>query len=112
MYLAPCVPHDPPLAPAEFVALYEASKLSLSKNFMPRHPFDNGDLAVRDELLAPHPRTPETMAGIWPTITPRSRISISRSGESSTISSAAGWHEIRSSSIQATRDWPSAGVTG
>ncbi len=61
MYLAPCVPHDPRLAPAEFVALYEASKLSLSKNFMPRHPFDNGDLAVRDELLAPHPRTPETM---------------------------------------------------
>ena len=28
---------------------------------MPEHPFDNGELQVRDELLAPHPRTPEAM---------------------------------------------------
>jgi arylsulfatase A-like enzyme len=28
---------------------------------MPRHPFDNGELEVRDELLAPIPRTPDAM---------------------------------------------------
>jgi arylsulfatase A-like enzyme len=61
MYLAPEVPHDPRLAPAEFVRLYDPSKLTLSKNFMPQHPFDNGELRIRDELLAAFPRTPEEM---------------------------------------------------
>ena len=61
IYLAPPVPHDPRLAPAEFVKLYDPSKLTLSKNFMPLHPFDNGWLHGRDEELAPHPRTPEAM---------------------------------------------------
>jgi arylsulfatase A-like enzyme len=61
VYLAPPVPHDPRLAPAEFVRLYNPDKLSLSKNFMPAHPFDNGELNVRDEMLAPHPRTPDVM---------------------------------------------------
>lgn len=61
IYLAPPVPHDPRLAPPSFEHLYDASKLSLSKNFMPRHPFDNGELLVRDETLAPHPRTPDDM---------------------------------------------------
>jgi len=61
MYLAPPVPHDPRLAPDEFTRLYAADKLSLSKNFLPEHPFDNGELRVRDELLAPHPRTPAAM---------------------------------------------------
>jgi len=61
MYLAPPVPHDPRVAPERFVKMYDAAKLSLSKNFMPQHPFDNGELKVRDELLAPFPRTPEVM---------------------------------------------------
>lgn len=61
MYLAPPVPHDPRLAPDEFTRLYDADKLSLSPNFLPEHPFDNGELRVRDELLAPHPRTPAAM---------------------------------------------------
>ncbi len=61
MYLAPPVPHDPRRAPAEFVQLYTPAKLTLSKNFMPDHPFDNGELHIRDEELAPHPRTPEVM---------------------------------------------------
>jgi len=29
------------------------------KNFLPSHTFDNGEMEVRDEMLAPHPRTPE-----------------------------------------------------
>ena len=61
IYLAPPVPHDPRLAPAEFTKLYDPAKLTLSKNFMPQHPFDNGELHVRDEELAPHPRTPGAM---------------------------------------------------
>ncbi|MBX9789387.1 MAG: sulfatase-like hydrolase/transferase [Pirellulales bacterium] len=61
MYLAPPVPHDPRLAPDEFTRLYDPEGLSLSKNFLPEHPFDNGELRVRDELLAPHPRTPADM---------------------------------------------------
>ncbi len=61
LYLAPPVPHDPRLAPREFAELYDASKLSLSKNFLARHPFDNGELEVRDELLSPIPRTAEAM---------------------------------------------------
>jgi arylsulfatase A-like enzyme len=61
IYLAPPVPHDPRLAPPEFVKLYDPAKIALSKNFMPEHPFDNGELKVRDEQLAAHPRTPEEM---------------------------------------------------
>src|SRR3954467_3475330 len=44
IYLAPPVPHDPRVAPATFVSLYAPNKLSLSRNFMPEHPFDNGEL--------------------------------------------------------------------
>ncbi|MCU0915304.1 MAG: sulfatase-like hydrolase/transferase [Planctomycetes bacterium] len=61
IYLAPPVPHDPRLAPPEFVKLYDPGKITLSKNFLPEHPFDNGELKVRDEMLAAHPRTPEEM---------------------------------------------------
>jgi arylsulfatase A-like enzyme len=72
MYLAPQVPHDPCLAPPEFAAMYDAAKLSLARNFMPLHPFDNGELKVRDELLAAHPRSEEEMrrhlAGYYATI--------------------------------------------
>jgi arylsulfatase A-like enzyme len=61
IYLAPPVPHDPRVAPPRFVNMYDPNKLSLSPNFMPEHPFDNGELNVRDEMLAPHPRTKQEM---------------------------------------------------
>ena len=61
VYLAPAVPHDPRVAPAEFHKLYDPAKLALSKNFMTEHPFDNGELTVRDEKLAPVPRTEAEM---------------------------------------------------
>lgn len=61
IYLGPPVPHDPRVAPQQFMSLYDAARLSLPRNFLPMHPFDNGELRVRDELLAPHPRTPEEM---------------------------------------------------
>ena len=61
IYLAPPVPHDPRVAPPEYMQMYDPAKLTLSKNFMPQHPFDNGELWIRDEMLAPFPRTPEVM---------------------------------------------------
>jgi arylsulfatase A-like enzyme len=59
IYYAPPVPHDPRRSPKEFMDLYDPSKLPLPARFKPVHPFDNGEMTVRDEMLAPHPRTPE-----------------------------------------------------
>ncbi len=61
IYLAPPVPHDPRVAPKKFMDMYDPAKITMPKNFMPEHPFDNGDLKIRDEMLAPFPRTPEVM---------------------------------------------------
>jgi len=54
-------PHDPRTPPAEFRALYPPKDLPLPANFQPEHAFDNGELDVRDEKLAPHPRDPQTL---------------------------------------------------
>ncbi|WP_406697618.1 sulfatase-like hydrolase/transferase [Singulisphaera sp. Ch08] len=61
VYLAPSMPHDPRTAPPETQAKYDPAKITLSKNFMPRHPFDNGELKIRDEMLSPFPRTQDEM---------------------------------------------------
>ena len=58
-YLAPPVPHDPRSAEPQFHKLYDPAQIPLSPAFMPQHPFDNGEMTVRDEKLAPWPRTPE-----------------------------------------------------
>ena len=57
-YIAWNSPHDPRQAPKEFVDLYPADKIEVPPNFLPEHPFDQGDIHVRDEMLAPFPRTP------------------------------------------------------
>jgi arylsulfatase A-like enzyme len=59
IYLAPPVPHDPRIAEPQFHQRYDASQIPLSPAFLPQHPFDNGEMTVRDETLAPWPRTPE-----------------------------------------------------
>ena len=59
MYVAYTAPHDPRMAPKKFVDMYPPEKISLPENFLPQHPFDNGQLKIRDEKLAPLPRTPE-----------------------------------------------------
>ena len=61
IYLAPPVPHDPRVAPQEFMDLYDPAKLPLPPSYLPLHPFDNGEMTVRDEQLAPWPRTPEVI---------------------------------------------------
>ncbi len=58
MYLGFNSPHDPRQAPREFVDLYPQDKIEVPPNFLPEHPFDQGDDKIRDELLAPFPRTP------------------------------------------------------
>lgn len=54
-------PHDPRTPPAKFLSMYPKEKMSLPANFLPEHPFDNGELKIRDEKLAPFPRTPEVV---------------------------------------------------
>lgn len=60
-YVALNAPHDPRVAPAEFMAPYQAQPPPLPANYLPVHPFDNGEMVVRDEKLAPWPRAPETV---------------------------------------------------
>jgi len=56
-YVAFTSPHDPRTPTEKFAKAYDPSKISLPPNFLPEHPFNNGDLNVRDENLLPHPRT-------------------------------------------------------
>ncbi len=57
MYLAFGNPHDPRVAAKTYLDLYDPDGLPLPRNFLPVHPFDNGELVVRDEQLLPWPRT-------------------------------------------------------
>lgn len=57
MYLAFGNPHDPRVAAPKYLDLYQRDKIPLPKDFMPLHPFDNGEMTVRDEKLSPWPRT-------------------------------------------------------
>ncbi len=50
-------PHDPLLPPEELLRSYLQKQLPLPPNFLPRHPFDHGNLRGRDELLFGFPRT-------------------------------------------------------
>ncbi|HSW47173.1 MAG TPA: sulfatase-like hydrolase/transferase [Phycisphaerae bacterium] len=57
MYLAPPNPHDPRIAAPKYMNLYQRDQIPIPPNYMPIHPFDNGEMTVRDEKLAPWPRT-------------------------------------------------------
>lgn len=57
-YVALTSPHDPRTPPAPFRASYATGDIPLPANFLPQHPFDNGELHVRDEELLPHPLEP------------------------------------------------------
>jgi arylsulfatase A-like enzyme len=50
-------PHDPLLMPPGYEGMYDPKDIPLPPNFLPRHPFDHGNLEGRDELLLPFPRT-------------------------------------------------------
>ena len=59
MYISFMAPHDPRTMPKEYLEMYDLDEIELPPNFMHAHPFDNGDLNVRDELLAAKPRDPK-----------------------------------------------------
>jgi arylsulfatase A-like enzyme len=61
MYLAFANPHDPRVVNREYRDRYQEAAMPLPANYRPLHPFNNGELLVRDEQLAPWPRTPEVV---------------------------------------------------
>jgi arylsulfatase A-like enzyme len=61
IYLAPPVPHDPRVAPKDYMDMYKPADIPLPESYLPVHPFDNGEMTVRDETLAPWPRTPDVI---------------------------------------------------
>jgi len=63
LYVAYTAPHDPRTVPKEYRERYTPSKIALPRNFLAEHPFDNGEMKVRDELLEVWPRTPQAIRG-------------------------------------------------
>jgi arylsulfatase A-like enzyme len=59
LYVAFLAPHDPRTMPREYLELYDPARLELPPNCLAEHPFDNGALRIRDELLAGFPRQPD-----------------------------------------------------
>ncbi|MCU0502995.1 MAG: sulfatase-like hydrolase/transferase [Anaerolineae bacterium] len=58
IYVGFTAPHDPRTMPRQYLEMYDPERLPLGDNFQPEHPFDNGEMQVRDELLAAYPRDP------------------------------------------------------
>jgi arylsulfatase A-like enzyme len=63
LYFAPHEPHDPQYATEAFYRMYKPADIPLPINFLPFHPFDNGEMTVRDEQTLPWPRTRENVTG-------------------------------------------------
>lgn len=59
LYCAFTAPHDPRTPPHDWADAYRPEAMPLPPNFTGVHPFDNGEMSVRDEKLADFPRTPE-----------------------------------------------------
>ncbi len=60
MYIAFNAAHDPRQSPKEFVDKYPLDKVAVPKNFLPEYPWNeemNSGRKLRDERLAPFPRT-------------------------------------------------------
>ena len=63
LHMASNEPHDPQFAPPEYYPRYKAAELPLPVNFLPQHPFDNGEMIIRDEQTLSWPRTRESVTG-------------------------------------------------
>ncbi len=61
MYLAFGNPHDPRVADQKWRDMYREDEVPLPANYAPQHPWNIGSNTIRDELLAPFPRTPEVV---------------------------------------------------
>jgi arylsulfatase A-like enzyme len=62
-YVAFTSPHDPRTPPSPYKEWYSPDEVTLPPNYLRDHPFDNGELRVRDENLLPHPRTEQAVRG-------------------------------------------------
>jgi arylsulfatase A-like enzyme len=65
MYLAFEAPHDPRVANQVYRQPYRQAEVPLPGPWLPEHPFDNGETKVRDEQLAPWPRTAPVLRQHW-----------------------------------------------
>jgi len=64
MYLAFNAPHDPRQSPKSYVDKYPLERIALPQNFLPEYPFKEQmgcGTGLRDERLAPFPRTPRSV---------------------------------------------------
>jgi arylsulfatase A-like enzyme len=65
LYVAFGAPNDPHVgsatAPPEYMDMYPFGSVPVPDNYLPMHPFDNGEMIIRDELLAPWPRTKDVV---------------------------------------------------
>ncbi|AWW32687.1 choline-sulfatase [Echinicola strongylocentroti] len=58
-YVSFTAPHDPRSPREDYIGMYEQEELPLPGNFKKAHPFKFDNMNVRDETLAPWPRSPE-----------------------------------------------------
>lgn len=58
-YVAFTAPHDPRSPREDYIGMYTDESMPLPGNFKTLHPFEFDDLNIRDETLAPWPRTLE-----------------------------------------------------
>ena len=56
-YVAFTSPHDPRNQLPAYGQKYSPDTLALPPNYLAQHPFNNGEMDVRDELIVPAPRT-------------------------------------------------------
>lgn len=59
MYVSTNAPHDPRHVPEEILARFK--NIKEPPNYLPQHPFDNGDMRVRDEIVYKPPHRPEVI---------------------------------------------------
>ena len=59
IYLSFMAPHDPRTMPERFKKMYDPSKMTIPENYMEEHPHYRSIRDIRDERLAPYPRSPE-----------------------------------------------------
>lgn len=60
-YVAFDGPHDPHIVPENYALKYDPASIPIPANFLPQHPWDNGEMSIRDEQLLPWPRTEENV---------------------------------------------------
>lgn len=63
-YVSFNAPHDPHTVPPDFPIQYDPAGIPLPANYLPQHPWDNGEMQIRDETLLPWPRPPDRVRAL------------------------------------------------